>query len=171
MNGRYLCYVKSDEGGVWKQPVEGGPKAKILDVPIAVRKYLVPPSPIACDSDVREVRKADREAGCTIGIVLGVKKGDHGLLISVVRCLFMFTRFQSWRAAVGLSIVLAIASEPGRAVDPDQPATSYLRTTFTVEDGLSSNVVNASVSEEFGCLLPARRPLDLGAARGITRHL
>jgi lactate dehydrogenase-like 2-hydroxyacid dehydrogenase len=61
----------------------------------------------------------------------------------VVRCLFMFTIFQLWRAAVGLSIVLAIASEPGRAVDPDQPATSYLRTTFTVEDGLSSNVVNA----------------------------
>jgi hypothetical protein len=41
MNGRYLYYVKSDEAGVWKQPVEGGAEAKILDVPIAVREYPV----------------------------------------------------------------------------------------------------------------------------------
>jgi ligand-binding sensor domain-containing protein len=64
----------------------------------------------------------------------------------------MFTRFQLWRATVGLSIFLTIAPKPGHAVDPDQPATSYLRTTFTVEDGLSSNVVNAILQTRDGFL-------------------
>jgi hypothetical protein len=41
MNGRYLYYVKFDEAGVWKQPVEGEPEAKVLDVPIAAREYPV----------------------------------------------------------------------------------------------------------------------------------
>ena len=44
---------------------------------------------------------------------------------------------------VGLSIVLIVAPLPGGAVDPNQRATSYIQTVFTVEDGLSSNVVNA----------------------------
>ena len=53
-------------------------------------------------------------------------------------------------APVGLSIVLRIAPGPGRAVDPDQPASSYLRTTFTVEDGLSPNVANAILQTRDG---------------------
>jgi ligand-binding sensor domain-containing protein/signal transduction histidine kinase len=64
----------------------------------------------------------------------------------------MFTRFRLWRAIVGLTIVLTIASVPGRAVDPNQSAANYLRTTFTVEDGLSSNVVNAILQTRDGFL-------------------
>jgi signal transduction histidine kinase/ligand-binding sensor domain-containing protein len=64
----------------------------------------------------------------------------------------MFTRFQLCRATVGLSIVLTMAPNPAHAVDPDQPTTSYLRTTFTVEDGLSSNVVNAILQTRDGFL-------------------
>jgi ligand-binding sensor domain-containing protein/signal transduction histidine kinase len=79
----------------------------------------------------------------------------------------MFTRFQLWRATVGLSIVLTIAPEPGHAVDPDQPATSYLRTTFTVEDGLSSNVVNAVIQTRSGFLWIGT---DAGLNRFDGRH-
>src|ERR1700736_3846578 len=64
----------------------------------------------------------------------------------------MFMRFQLCRAAVGLSTVL-MAPKVARAVDPKQPATSYIRTTFTVEDGLSSNVVNAIVQTRDGFLV------------------
>ena len=79
----------------------------------------------------------------------------------------MFTRFQLWRATVGLSIVLTIAPEPGNAVDPDQPTTSYLRTTFTVEDGLSSNVVNFILQTRNGFLWIGT---DAGLNRFDGRH-
>jgi signal transduction histidine kinase/ligand-binding sensor domain-containing protein len=79
----------------------------------------------------------------------------------------MFTRFQLWRATVGLSIVLSIAPEPGRAVDPDQSAASYIRTTFTVEDGLSSNVVNTIVQTRNGFLWIGT---DAGLDRFDGRH-
>ena len=79
----------------------------------------------------------------------------------------MLTRFQLWKATVGLSIVLAIAPEPGRAVDPGQPASSYLRTTFTVEDGLSSNVVNAILQTRNGFLWIGT---DAGLNRFDGRH-
>ena len=79
----------------------------------------------------------------------------------------MFTRFKLWRATVGLSIALTIAPVPGRAVDPGQPATSYLRTTFTVEDGLSSNVVNAILQTRDGFLWIGT---DAGLNRFDGRH-
>src|SRR4029077_6895624 len=79
----------------------------------------------------------------------------------------MFTRFQLWRATVGLSIALTIAPVPGRAVDPDQPATSYLRTTFTVEDGPSSNAVNTLVQTRNGFLWIGT---DAGLDRFDGRH-
>src|SRR5277367_5148570 len=79
----------------------------------------------------------------------------------------MFTRFQLWRATVGLSIVLTIAPQPGCGVDPDQPAASYIRTTFTVEDGLPSNVVNAILQTRNGFLWIGT---DAGLARFDGRH-
>jgi ligand-binding sensor domain-containing protein len=79
----------------------------------------------------------------------------------------MFTRFQLWRATVGLSIVLTITLEPGHALDPDQPAASYIRTTFTVEDGLSSNVVNTIVQTRNGFLWIGT---DAGLDRFDGRH-
>jgi signal transduction histidine kinase/ligand-binding sensor domain-containing protein len=64
----------------------------------------------------------------------------------------MFTRSHLSRAIVGLCIVLTTAPRRAHALDPNQPATSYLRTTFTVEDGLSSNVVNAILQTRDGFL-------------------
>jgi hypothetical protein len=49
----------------------------------------------------------------------------------------------------------------------NQPATSYLRTTFTVEDGLSSNVVNAILQTRDGFLWIAT---DAGLNRFDGRH-
>jgi signal transduction histidine kinase/ligand-binding sensor domain-containing protein len=79
----------------------------------------------------------------------------------------MFRRFHLWRATVGLSIVVTIAPEAGRAVDPEQPTTSYLRTTFTVEDGLSSNVVNFILQTRNGFLWIGT---DAGLNRFDGRH-
>jgi ligand-binding sensor domain-containing protein/signal transduction histidine kinase len=79
----------------------------------------------------------------------------------------MLTRFRFCRAAVGLAILLTIAAKSTRAVDPTQPASSYIRTTFTVEDGLSSNVVNAIVQTRNGFLWIGT---DAGLNRFDGRH-
>jgi len=79
----------------------------------------------------------------------------------------MFARSHLYRATVGLSIVLITAPRPAHAVDPNQPATSYIRTTFTVEDGLSSNVVNAIVQTRNGFLWIGT---DAGLNRFDGRH-
>ena len=89
------------------------------------------------------------------------------LIRTVVRCLVMFTRFQLCWVSVGLAIVLTMATKSARAVDPDQPATSYIRTTFTVEDGLSSNIVNAIVQTRNGFLWIGT---DAGLNRFDGRH-
>jgi ligand-binding sensor domain-containing protein/signal transduction histidine kinase len=78
----------------------------------------------------------------------------------------MLTR-SLWRVTAGLSIALIVAALPGRAVDPNQPATSYLRTSFTVEDGLSSNVVNAILQTRNGFLWIGT---DAGLNRFDGRH-
>jgi ligand-binding sensor domain-containing protein len=49
-------------------------------------------------------------------------------------------------------IILTAFTAPGFALDPNQPAASYLRTDFTDKDGLSSNVVNAIVQTQNGLL-------------------
>jgi ligand-binding sensor domain-containing protein len=82
-------------------------------------------------------------------------------------CLLMFERFQLFRATVGLSIVLTLVTKSAHAVDPKQPATSYIRTTFTVEDGLSSNVVNAVIQTRDGFLWIGT---DAGLDRFDGRH-
>src|SRR5580658_5285774 len=64
----------------------------------------------------------------------------------------MFKRCSLFRAAVGLSFALIIPTKSASAVDPKQPASSYLQNTFTIEDGLSSNVVNAIVQTRNGFL-------------------
>jgi ligand-binding sensor domain-containing protein len=64
----------------------------------------------------------------------------------------MFQRPSLFRAAVGLSFALTIPTKSARALDPNEPAASYIRTTFTVEDGLSSNVVNAILQTRNGFL-------------------
>jgi signal transduction histidine kinase/ligand-binding sensor domain-containing protein len=79
----------------------------------------------------------------------------------------MFSRFQLYKATVGLSIVLILATKSARAVDPNQPAASYIRTTFTVEDGLSSNVVNAILQTKNGFLWIGT---DAGLNRFNGRH-
>src|SRR5271169_2437171 len=79
----------------------------------------------------------------------------------------MFAKFRKCRAIIGFSIVLTLATKSARAVDPKQPATSYLRNTFTVENGLSSNVVNAILQTGNGFLWIGT---DAGLNRFNGRH-
>jgi len=48
--------------------------------------------------------------------------------------------------------ILAAATRPGLALDPQSPASSYRRTTFTTEDGLGGNVVNDILQARDGFL-------------------
>src|SRR6266853_6752451 len=64
----------------------------------------------------------------------------------------MLTRSPICGATVRLLTLLAVATKSVLAVDPNRPTTSYIRTSFTVEDGLSSNVVNAIVQTRNGFL-------------------
>src|ERR1700721_1971337 len=50
------------------------------------------------------------------------------------------------------SALLAAATRPGLALDPQSPASSYRRTTFTTEDGLGANVVNDILQARDGSL-------------------
>ncbi|MCU1261002.1 MAG: hypothetical protein JWO80_3887 [Bryobacterales bacterium] len=66
--------------------------------------------------------------------------------------------------ALGL---LTIFAHCGLALDSTQPAGSYIRTGFTVEDGLPSNVVNAILQTRNGFLWIGT---DAGLARFDGRH-
>lgn len=66
--------------------------------------------------------------------------------------------------ALGL---LTIFARCGLALDPTQPAGGYIRTGFTVEDGLPSNVVNAILQTRNGFLWIGT---DAGLARFDGRH-
>ena len=68
---------------------------------------------------------------------------------------------------MALAIALAMAPGSARAVDPNQSTTSYIRSTFSVEDGLSSNVVNAIVQTRNGFLWIGT---DAGLNRFDGRH-
>src|SRR5258708_1658324 len=69
--------------------------------------------------------------------------------------------FNLWRTAARIAIVLAV---PWYAValDPHRPASNYLRTTFTIEDGLPSNIVNDIVQTRDGFLW-------IGTPTGLVR--
>src|SRR5258708_19485248 len=64
-------------------------------------------------------------------------------------------------------VVLTIFARCGLALDPTQRAGSYIRTGFTVEDGLPSNVVNAILQTRNGFLWIGT---DAGLARFNGRH-
>jgi signal transduction histidine kinase/ligand-binding sensor domain-containing protein len=64
-------------------------------------------------------------------------------------------------------LFMHIAPVAGGAVDPEEPAANYLRTTFTVEDGLSSNVVNDILQTRDGFLWVGT---DAGLNRFDGRH-
>jgi ligand-binding sensor domain-containing protein/signal transduction histidine kinase len=85
----------------------------------------------------------------------------------LVVSLGMLTRPRLCRATVRLLILLSGAADSVLAVDPNQPAASYIRTSFTVEDGLSSNVVNAIVQTRNGFLWIGT---DAGLDRFNGRH-
>src|SRR5277367_6543930 len=61
--------------------------------------------------------------------------------------------------ALGL---LTVATRPGLALDPQSPASSYRRTTFTTEDGLGANVINDILQTRDGFLW-------IATYRGLTR--
>ena len=48
--------------------------------------------------------------------------------------------------------LLAAATRPGLALDPQSPASSYRHTTFTTEDGLGANVINDILQTRDGFL-------------------
>jgi ligand-binding sensor domain-containing protein len=48
--------------------------------------------------------------------------------------------------------LLAAATRPGLALDPQSPASSYRHTTFTTEDGLAANVINDILQARDGSL-------------------
>jgi signal transduction histidine kinase/ligand-binding sensor domain-containing protein len=79
----------------------------------------------------------------------------------------MFDKFPLFRAAVGLSLALTISTRAARALDPNQRTTSYIRTIFTVENGLSSNVVNSILQTRNGFLWIGT---DAGLNRFDGRH-
>lgn len=79
----------------------------------------------------------------------------------------MLSRPLFWRAGVRFLILLSVATESDLAVEPNQPVTSYIRTTYTVEDGLSSNVVNAILQTRDGFLWIGT---DAGLDRFNGRH-
>src|SRR5882724_2351814 len=79
----------------------------------------------------------------------------------------MLTRSPLCGATFRLLIFLAVATQIVLAVDPNRPTNSYIRTSFTVEDGLSSNVVNAIVQTRNGFLWIGT---DAGLNRFDGRH-
>ena len=83
------------------------------------------------------------------------------------RGLRMLKRVSLVGAAVRLSLFLTISIKSAHALDPNQPANNYLRTTFTVEDGLTSNVVNAILQTRNGFLWIGT---DAGLNRFDGRH-
>jgi PAS domain S-box-containing protein len=60
------------------------------------------------------------------------------------------------------AVVLMIASCRGLALDPSQPASSYLRKVFTIEDGLPANAVHAILQTQNGFLW-------VGTGAGVAR--
>src|SRR5258707_293173 len=50
------------------------------------------------------------------------------------------------------AVVIMIATCRGLALDPSQPASSYLRKNFTIEDGLPANEVHAILQTQNGLL-------------------
>ena len=64
-------------------------------------------------------------------------------------------------------VFLVFASTCALALDRTQPAAAYIRTGFTVEDGLPSNVVNAILQTQNGFLWIGT---DAGLARFNGRH-
>src|SRR6267154_72770 len=60
------------------------------------------------------------------------------------------------------AVVIMIATCRGLALDPSQPASSYLRKNFTIEDGLPANEVHAILQTQNGFLWVGT---DAGLAR------
>jgi ligand-binding sensor domain-containing protein len=76
-------------------------------------------------------------------------------------------RYQTARAAFRLFVIVTLSLQCGWTLDPTQPIASYLRTTFTVEDGLPSNVVDAILQTRNGFLWIGT---DAGLVRFDGRH-
>ncbi len=68
-----------------------------------------------------------------------------------------------WVRRIGLcALAVLAATRPAIALDPRQPAASYLRHTFTTEDGLPLNVVNDLLETRDGFLI-------VGTSSGLSR--
>ena len=79
----------------------------------------------------------------------------------------MWEKAQLRKSVAHALTLLTVFARCGLALDPTQPAGSYIRTDFTVEDGLPSNVVNAILQTRNGFLWIGT---DAGLARFNGRH-
>jgi signal transduction histidine kinase/ligand-binding sensor domain-containing protein len=71
------------------------------------------------------------------------------------------------KTTVGVLIILTIVARRGLALDPHQAASSYLRTDFTIENGLPDNRVNVILQTRNGFLWVGT---DAGLARFDGEH-
>jgi hypothetical protein len=78
------------------------------------------------------------------------------------------------------AVVIMIATCRGLALDPSQPASSYLRKNFTIEDGLPANEVHAILQTQHGFLwvgteaglarFDGQRFTPTNSGRGVAPH-
>lgn len=95
--------------------------------------------------------------------------GDHAILRDYLAPLVdsdLVSSIRLRRAALRITVFLSMAC-CAFALDPSQPLSTYLRTAFTVEDGLPSNVVNGIAQSGEGFLWIATRG---GLVRFDGRH-
>jgi ligand-binding sensor domain-containing protein len=78
-------------------------------------------------------------------------------------------KFRGSAAAAGFLALFIIGGQCGRA-DSAPPASEYLRTNFTDQDGLSSNIVNAIAQTRNGMLwIGTPAGLDRFDGHGFSR--
>jgi PAS domain S-box-containing protein len=89
----------------------------------------------------------------------------HGVPLSSIREVGHRRRLQrklKFQSTAFCAVVIMIAACRGFALDPSQPASSYLRKNFTIEDGLPANEVHAILQTQNGFLW-------LGTEAGLAR--
>jgi hypothetical protein len=79
----------------------------------------------------------------------------HGVALSCIPEVGRRRRMQrklKFQSTAVCAVVIMIATCRGLALDPSQPASTYLRKNFTIDDGLPANEVNAILQTQNGFL-------------------
>jgi ligand-binding sensor domain-containing protein len=87
----------------------------------------------------------------------------HGVQLSCIEAgRRRIQRKLKFKSIAFCAFVIMIATYRGLALDPSHPVSSYLRKTFTIEDGLPTNEVHAILQTQNGFLW-------LGTEAGLAR--